>query len=56
VVRNDETARLRDAYLLAEVVGPRHAVDAHHIALATVWRVGTSSTSCTWTKYGGSTP
>lgn len=38
VVRNDETARLRDAYLLAEVVGPRHAVDAHHIALATVWR------------------
>ena len=38
VVRNDETARLRDAYLLAKVVGPRHAVDAHHIALATVWR------------------
>ncbi|MCX5656295.1 MAG: PIN domain protein [Planctomycetota bacterium] len=38
VVRNDETARLRDAYLLAGVVGPRHAVDAHHIALATVWR------------------
>jgi hypothetical protein len=38
VVRNDETAHLRDAYLLAEVVGPRHAVDAHHIALATVWR------------------
>jgi hypothetical protein len=37
VLRNDETARLRDAYLLAGVVGPRHTVDAHHIALATVW-------------------
>ena len=37
VLRNDETARLRDAYLLAKVVGPQHAVDAHHIALATVW-------------------
>lgn len=38
VRRNEETVHLRDAYLRAGVVGPRHSVDAHHIALATVWR------------------
>ena len=38
VRRNEETYRLRDAYLKDGVVGPKHSVDAHHIALATVWR------------------
>ena len=33
-----ESLHLRDAYLAASVVGPRHANDAHHIALATVAR------------------
>jgi predicted nucleic acid-binding protein len=34
----EESERLRDAYLKAGVVGPRHAADAEHIALATVSR------------------
>ena len=38
VVSSEESAHLRDAYLRARVVGPRHAIDAHHIALATVFR------------------
>ena len=38
VVSDEESARLRDAYLKARVVGARHAADAHHIALATVCR------------------
>jgi len=32
----EESERLRDAYLKAGVVGPQHAADAEHIALATV--------------------
>ncbi|MDD4889866.1 MAG: PIN domain protein [Phycisphaerae bacterium] len=36
VFSDDETARLRDAYLKARVVGPARAADAHHIAVATV--------------------
>jgi predicted nucleic acid-binding protein len=38
VAISEESERLRDAYLLAKVVGPAHAKDAHHIALATVAR------------------
>ena len=33
-----ESRRLRDCYLAAKVVGPAHATDAHHVALATVSR------------------
>jgi hypothetical protein len=33
-----ESRSLRDAYLAAAVVGPAHAADAHHVALATVAR------------------
>jgi len=33
-----ESRRLRDCYLAAKVVGPAHATDAHHVALATVAR------------------
>lgn len=36
VLRSDESARLRDAYLEAAVVGEDAADDAHHVALATV--------------------
>ena len=32
------SVRLRDAYLKARAVPPRHAADAHHIALATASR------------------
>jgi len=35
---SEESERLRDAYLRAHVVGPRHAADAEHIALATASR------------------
>jgi predicted nucleic acid-binding protein len=35
---SEESVRLRDAYLMAGVVGPPHDKDAHHIALATVAR------------------
>lgn len=35
---SDESRALRDAYLAAGVVGPRHVNDAHHVALATVAR------------------
>jgi len=38
VVGGEESERLRDAYLKAGVVGPRHAADAEHIALATASR------------------
>ena len=38
VAISEESERLRDAYLLAKVVGSGHAKDAHHIALATVAR------------------
>ena len=38
VAMSEESERLRDAYLLAKVVGPSHANDAHHVALATVSR------------------
>ena len=38
VLRAEESEQLRDAYLRAQVVGPSHAADAHHIALATVAR------------------
>ena len=60
VAISEESVRLRDAYLMAGVVGPPHDKDAHHIALATVarqtsWRVGTSSTLCTGRRCGGST-
>ena len=33
-----ETESLRDSYLAREVVGPRSASDAHHVAIATVCR------------------
>jgi hypothetical protein len=36
VSSTEESARLRDAYLRAGIVGRRQAADAHHIALATV--------------------
>jgi predicted nucleic acid-binding protein len=35
---SDESVRLRDAYLKAEVVTAQQVADAHHIALATVCR------------------
>lgn len=38
VAISEESVRLRDAYLMAGVVGPPHDKDAHHIALATVAR------------------
>ena len=38
VFADDESEHLRDAYLRAGAVGPRHHRDAHHIALATVAR------------------
>lgn len=38
VLSSEESEHLRDAYLRARVVGPRHAADAHHIALATILR------------------
>jgi predicted nucleic acid-binding protein len=38
VAITEESERLRDTYLLAKVVGPRHGKDAHHIALATMSR------------------
>jgi predicted nucleic acid-binding protein len=38
VFGGSESERLRDAYLQAHVVGPRHAADAEHIALATASR------------------
>ena len=36
LLMSDESRYLHRAYLKAKVVGPRHAADAHHIALATV--------------------
>jgi predicted nucleic acid-binding protein len=38
VLSGEESERLRDLYLEARVVGPRHAFDAEHIAVATVAR------------------
>jgi len=38
VSESAESRRLRDHYLAAAVVGPAHATDAHHVALATVSR------------------
>ena len=38
VLASEESARLRDAYLAASVVGPSSGADAHHVALATVCR------------------
>jgi predicted nucleic acid-binding protein len=38
VAISEESVRLRDAYIMAGVVGPPHDKDAHHIALATVAR------------------
>ena len=38
IVPSVEAAELRDAYLAANVVGPRSGDDAHHVALATVAR------------------
>ena len=38
IVASEESARLRDAYLAAGVVGPTRGADAHHVALATVAR------------------
>lgn len=38
VQSNEESVRLRDAYLSAGVVTRKHAADAHHISLATVSR------------------
>ena len=35
---SEESARLREAYLAAGIVGPAREDDAHHIALATVSR------------------
>lgn len=37
VSMNEETERLRDAYLRSGVVGQASATDAHHIAIATVY-------------------
>lgn len=34
--RSHETERLRDLYLVAGIVGPASAQDAHHVAIATV--------------------
>ena len=39
VYMNEESERLRRAYLDAGVVGEHHANDAHHVALATIARV-----------------
>lgn len=36
LAESDESRALRDAYLIARVVGPTHVNDAHHVALATV--------------------
>ena len=36
VEATDESRRLRDHYLAARVLGRTHAVDAHHVALATI--------------------
>jgi predicted nucleic acid-binding protein len=38
VFSSEESQDLRDAYLRAKVVGPKHSADAHHIALATALR------------------
>ncbi|MFH1024096.1 MAG: PIN domain-containing protein [Planctomycetota bacterium] len=38
VTQTEETWRLRNAYLEANVVGPAQFNDAHHVALATVFR------------------
>lgn len=38
ILLGEESQRLRDAYLTAGVVGQSHAMDAHHVALATVAR------------------
>lgn len=38
VTENEETRGLRDAYLKAGIVGTKHRNDAHHVALATVYR------------------
>jgi hypothetical protein len=39
VQMNEESERLRSAYLDAGVVGEQHGNDAHHVALATIARV-----------------
>lgn len=39
IVSSDESRRLRDAYLAADVLGPASERDAHHVALATIARV-----------------
>ena len=38
ISESDDSRQLRDAYLLAQVVGPGSKIDAHHVALATVAR------------------
>lgn len=38
VFMTDEASELRDAYMDAKIVGPKHQADAHHVALATVAR------------------
>jgi len=38
VAPSQEAAELRDAYLAAEVVGPKRKDDAYHVALATIAR------------------
>jgi hypothetical protein len=38
VPHSEEARQLRDAYVIADVVGKKHLMDAYHVALATVAR------------------